>query len=330
MNVFLTGGTGFIGNHLLNRLGEGGFPFTCLVRKKNALASTANINLVEGDLETICDRNLAYELINGHDYVIHCAAIRGEMRLPWDVYYKTNVDATCSLLEASQKAGVKRFIYLSSVGVLGTMPGQLPANEETPYNPDGFYHKSKMLAEKLVIESSISGSLNTVVIRPSITYGPKDNGFFLRVAGMASKGFFPLVNGGRNKIHLTYIDGLINAIISALEKSSENREKVYTIVDASPLFFRDLIEIIAASLGKKVKIVNIPSKELFLLGTKIYDTVLGPIMKKPSLTASAKILALQWYYNNKNAQKDLGYMPYDTREQVQNTMHWLISHGLIN
>lgn len=330
MKIFLTGATGFIGGHLVKHLDKLSHHVTCLVRKDNALKKSPNIKLVKEELGSLCDRDLAYKLINGHEYVIHCAAIRGEMRLPWSEYFKINVDATCSLLEAARKAGVKKFIYLSSVGVLGTMPLELPANEDTPYNPDSNYHKSKMMAEKRVIECSNGSDFDTVVIRPSITYGPEDNGFLLRISRMVGKGYFPLISGGRNKIHLTYINGLIDAIVKALKLPAGNGKKVYTIVDTQPISFRELIEIIANSLGHKVKFVNIPSKALFFLGTRSYDAVLGPVRKSPSLTMSAKILALPWYYDADKAKKELTYVPFDTRKCVPETVRWLKENGWLN
>lgn len=322
MSIFLTGGTGFIGGHLVKRLSKIGYPVSCLVRKSNALLGLSNVNLVMGDLKLLCNRDIAFSLLRGHDYVIHCAAIRGEMRLPWSEYYEINVEATCSLLDAAFQAGIKKFVYLSSVGVLGTMPLQLPANEDTPYNPDCFYHKSKMLAEKKVIEFSQKNGLDAVVIRPSITYGPGDNGFFSRVTRLAARGFFPVVSGGLNKIHLTYIGGLVDAIIKVLNVSSGS-SKVYTIVDAYPIRFKELVEIIAGTLNRKVRFINIPSQTMLILGSKAYDILLGSIRKGSSLTMSAKILSLPWYYDSSRAQKELSYKPFDTREQISKTLSGL-------
>ncbi|MCG9969064.1 NAD-dependent epimerase/dehydratase family protein [Pelotomaculum terephthalicicum JT] len=327
--IFLTGTTGFIGGHLVRHLARRGEQVTCLVRKENALKGSPHIKLLKEELGALCDRELACRLISGHDYVIHCAAIRGEMRLPWSDYFKINVDATCSLLEAAGRAGVKKFLYLSSVGVLGTMPLRLPASEDTPYNPDSNYHRSKALAEKQVIECSSSG-LDTVVIRPSITYGPEDNGFLLRIIRMAEKGYFPLISGGKNKIHLTYVDGLVDAMVKALDSSLGSGKRVYTIVDSQPICFKELIEMIADSLGRKVKIINIPSKTLLFLGTRSYDAILGPVKKSPSLTMSAKILALPWYYDAGRAKRELSYTPFDTRKRVPETVRWLKENGWLN
>jgi nucleoside-diphosphate-sugar epimerase len=328
MKVFLTGATGFIGGHVATRLNEMGYQTTCLVRKSNVLSDMPNISLLSGDLESICDRKTAYGLVKGHDYVIHCAAIRGEQNLPWADYHQINVDATRSLLEAALNAGVKRFVFLSSVGVLGTMPRQLPAHEETPYEPDSKYHKSKMLAEQQAIEFSRHG-LHTVVIRPSVTYGPYDNGMFLRVARIAAKGFFPIIRGGRNLIHLTYIDGLVDAIIKALD-APVAPGSVYIIADAQPIAFKPFIDLIAGSLHRDVRYVNIPSSMMAVLGAKICDTLLMAIQKGASLTSSTKILSLPWYYECSKAVRELGYQPYDTREQVPGTMEWLLTNGLIN
>ena len=266
MKVFLTGSTGFIGRHVAARLIELGFNTTCLVRKSNAFSGMPNVNVVKADLQAACDRKRAYDFVRDHDYVIHCAAIRGEQNLPWAEYYQVNVDATRSLLEASLRAGVKRFIFLSSVGVMGTRPGQLPANEETPYAPDSNYHKSKMLAEQQVVEFSRNG-LHTIASVLRVTYGPYDNGFFLRVGRIVAKGFFPLVGGGNNLIHLTYIDGLVDAIVKALDSPTEPGS-VYIITDAEPISFKSLVELMAGALKHRVRYVNIPFPTMVVFGAR--------------------------------------------------------------
>ena len=328
MKVFLTGSTGFIGRHVAARLTEMGFDTTCLVRKSNIFLDDPSIRVIEADLRAVCDRNSAYEFVRNHDYVIHCAAIRGEQSLPWAKYYQVNVDATRLLLDASLKAGVKRFIFLSSVGVMGTRPGQLPANEMTPYAPDSNYHRSKMLAEQQVLEFSQNG-LHTTAIRPSVTYGPNDNGFFLRAGRIVAKGFFPLAGGGRNLIHLTYIDGLVDAIVKALDAPIDPGN-AYIVADAEPISFKSLVELIAGALKRRVSYVNIPSPAMAVLGARLYDTLLRPIKRGTSMTISTKILSLPWYYDCSKAVRELGYHSFDTREQAPRTAEWLQANGLID
>lgn len=330
MNVFLTGGTGFIGSNLLEQLIKNNISVSCTIRNDGLKVESPLVKRVRCSLGDLSNPQVACELVKGHDCIIHCAAIRGEMGLPWSEYYKVNVESTATLLKAARKHSIKKFIYLSSVGVLGTMPSQLPANEETPYQPDSYYHKSKMLAEQEVMRFSREFGLNSVVIRPSVTYGPRDNGFFRRVTRIAAGGVFPVVSGGKNIIHLTYIDGLVDAIIKSLYIQTQKKVNVYTIVDSTPIYFRTLIELIASSLNKRVRLVNIPSGKLLLLGCKISDNLLSPIKKGLSLTMSAKILALPWYYSSQKAQGELSYNIYDTRQQVPLTVEWLCQNEQIN
>lgn len=327
MDVLLTGSTGFIGSHLLNRLIENKYSVSCIVRKDIEVSSSPLVRPIKCDLGALCNLETACNLVKGHQFIIHCAAIRGEMRLPWSEYYKINVEATATLLKAAGMHGLKKFVYISSVGVLGTTPAELPASESTPYQPDSYYHKSKMLAEKEVIQLSKEIGLSSVIIRPSVTYGPGDNGFFRRVTRIAAGGYFPIVRGGENIIHLTYVEGLVDAIIKSLNAQTDKNTNIYTVVDSNPMDFRSLIELIADSLNKKVKFINIPSRNLLLMGCKTCDTILGPVKKGLSLTMSAKILALPWYYSNQKARRDLSYQAYDTRRQVPKTVKWLIENG---
>jgi glycosyltransferase involved in cell wall biosynthesis len=133
-----------------------GYQVNCLIRNpvKAMFLKNLGANLVKGDLN---DFDMWKDLLKDCDIIIHAAAIRGERFIGWEKYYRVNVLATVKLLEIALKYNIPRFIFISSVGVLGTSPKQLPANEETVYNPDCDYHRSKMLAEQAILRVSSRG-----------------------------------------------------------------------------------------------------------------------------------------------------------------------------
>jgi len=320
--VFVTGATGFIGSHLVEELARRGHVVTCLVRNPKKMAGFSHLGLkpVIGDLEKT---DKLKEHIKGQDVVFHLAAIRGELKIPWETYYKVNVEAVQRLVEISADVGVSKFLYISSVGVLGTSPLRVPADEETPYNPDSRYHKSKMLAEQAVLK--LSKSLNTIVIRPTITYGPYDTGFLYRVARMVKGGFFPMVGVGNNKTHVLFVRGLVEALVKALEVECGTGQ-IYILGDKNPLEFRNLVQLVASSIHKKVRIIRVPF-EPFMEFSKMYDTFIMPIVKGLSMEISFKLLSLPWHYNIEKAVEEIGYRPYKTEEMVGNTLDWYVQQG---
>lgn len=320
--IFVTGATGFIGRHLVKELAQQGHIVTCLVRKPEKMINFAHIGLrlVTGNLTGF---EKWKKCVNGQDVVFHLAAIRGEFKIPWETYYKVNVDATRRLVEISAQCGASKFFYISSVGVHGTSPLQVPADEQTPYNPDSYYHKSKMLAEQTVLKWV--NSLNITVIRPTITYGPNDVGFLYRVAKIAKNGFFPTAGQGENKIHILHAKGLVQTLIRAMGNNSTSGQ-IYIIADKSPIKLRELVQFIGISIHEKVRFINVPFEPLLKL-TEIYDELVAPIVKGRSMAISFKLLSLPWYYSIRKAVNELQYHPYQTEEGVKDTIQWYVKQG---
>jgi len=320
--VFVTGGTGFIGRHFVEEIARQGHVVTCLIRnpKKMAELDHIGVRFVRGNLINI---GKVKEHIERQDIVFHLAAIRGERKISWAEYYKVNVEATQRLLEISANTGVSRFVYASSVGVHSTSPTNLPADEKTPYCPDSFYHKSKMLAEHVVFKWT--KFLHTTVIRPTITYGPNDVGFLYRVAKIAKNGFFPVVGQGENKIHILYVKGLVETLINAMSANNASGE-IYIIADKCPIKFRDLVQFIGAYINRKLKIVSVPF-EPFLKLTEIYDELIAPIVKGKSMVISFKLLSLPWYYSIRKVVSELRYRPYHTEDRVKDTIKGYLNQG---
>jgi nucleoside-diphosphate-sugar epimerase len=285
----------------------------------NAL-SRSGLTLVEGDLANLDELTTH---VNQQDYIFHLAAIRGESKIPWETYYRVNVEATRKLVEASARFGVSKFIYVSSVGVHGTSPIQVPSDECAPYNPDSCYHRSKVLAEQFVLNAA--NSLNTVVIRPTVTYGQNDVGFLYRAAKIVKRGFFPVIGHGRNRVHLLYVKGLVEALARAMGSNKASRQ-IYLVADEAPIKMIELIQCIGTSLGRAVRLVNIPRGPFSKL-TEIYDRLISPPIKGRSMAISFRLLSLPWYYSIKKAVNELGYHPYKTEEEVRDTIRWYVKNG---
>jgi dihydroflavonol-4-reductase len=172
---FVTGGTGFIGAHVVRALLKRGRSVRCLVRSSSRLDNLEElpVEVVAGD---VTDRASLSRGMAGARWVFHCAAdYRFSARRPREVY-AANVDGTENVLAAAAEAGAGRVIYTSSVGALGLTRDGRPGNEETPVEPRsliGHYKKSKHQAEGIALKWAGKG-LPVVVVNPSTPVGEMD------------------------------------------------------------------------------------------------------------------------------------------------------------
>lgn len=175
MTTLVTGGTGFVGTHLVRALLARGDRVRCLVRSSSALSNLdgLDVELVEGDLRAPAS---LWQAVRDCSAVYHCAAdYRLYAKDPSEIY-SANVDGTRGLLEACLEEGVPRVVYTSSVGALGLEPDGSPANETTPVALEkmiGHYKRSKFLGERVAEEMAERG-LGVVIVNPSTPVGELD------------------------------------------------------------------------------------------------------------------------------------------------------------
>ena len=173
--VFLTGGTGFVGAHVVRALLKRGRTVRCLVRSSSRLSNLEElpVEVVAGD---VTDRASLMRAMAGARTVFHCAAdYRLSARRPREIY-AVNVEGTRNVLAAASEVGAERVVYTSSVGALGLTRDGRPGNEETPVEPRsliGHYKKSKHQAERVAQEWAARG-LPVVIVNPSTPVGELD------------------------------------------------------------------------------------------------------------------------------------------------------------
>ncbi len=161
----------------------------------------------------------------GIDRVYHIAAAYRTEHTDASEFVKVNVDATRNLLDAAKRAGVKRFVHCSTVGVQGEIT-EPPAAEDYRFEPGDHYQESKKDGELLALEYFNNGLPGTVV-RPVGIYGPGDTRF-LKLFRPISKGLFVMIGSGESLYHMTYIDDLVTGFLLA-GKRKEALGEVFTI-----------------------------------------------------------------------------------------------------
>ena len=330
MRVLVTGGSGFVGGHLVRALLARGCAVRAMVRPTSQTDSLDGAELVYGD---VTDAASCRDAVAGVDVVYHLAAIRDRWSIPYTDYVAVNVEGTRNLLEAA--AGqVDRFVYCSSVGVLG-YPGVLRIDESFPLRPDDgkvFYHRTKAQAEELVLDFTRQGRLVTTVVRPAITYGPGDDwGMVTRLIAMLKRGTFVHVGSGRNHLHLCYVSDTVQGLILAGE-SEQSVGQVYIIAGPEPITLNDLVAKICGLLGQKPPRWHVPVELVRIAGWVLEGVYaaqarlgLHVLGQSPYLTRDkVDTLAINRGFSIEKARRELSYEPlvgYD--EGLKLTTAWL-------
>lgn len=220
MNL-VTGATGLLGSHIAEQLHLRGEPVRVLVREGSDTSFVDKIGAekVYGDLS---DTAALAKATQGATRVFHSAAKVGDWG-HWDEFQKITIDGTRNLLEASAKAGIERFLHISSISVYGYVDGEGVVLDETaPLGQNlyrwSYYSKAKVAAEGLVWDFHRSKRLSATVVRPSWLYGPRDRASIGRLIRAIRNGQAKIIGDGENRLSLSHAANVAEgAILAATE-----------------------------------------------------------------------------------------------------------------
>lgn len=257
--TLVTGATGFTGSALCKRLVHDGEDVLAFVRSLHRAAPLEAIG-VECRVVDIKSPEQINDNFHGVDRVYHIAAAWRTEHPDQDEFRLVNVEATRHLLDAAVRAGVRRFLHCSTVGVQGEIEDP-PADEEYRFRPGDHYQETKLEGELLAREYFSRGLPGTVV-RPVGIYGPGDTRF-LKLFRPISRGYFVMIGSGRTLYHLTYIDDLVEGIVRAARQDGGLGE-AFTIAGAEYTTIRELVDRIAFALGRSRPRLRIPFLPVFV------------------------------------------------------------------
>lgn len=267
--ICITGANGFIGKSICQSLINSNYRVRAFTRSLTGIIKANNIEYIKinSDFTKVNWR----DLLIGCDCVVHCAGKVPSLKKKEKIeYYKSiNIDGTRYIAEQSSKAKVKKFIFLSSINVLGSN-----TNKRKPFvyndkpEPDSDYGLSKLLAEKLLKKISKETGLDIVIIRPPIVYGPNAPGNFKRLIKIVNSGI-PLPFGKiNNKRSFIGISNLIE-VIKCCIKNPKVAGKTFLVSDGKDLSTKELINHIALSNRKSSRLFPFPKVLLSLFGKMI-------------------------------------------------------------
>ncbi len=238
-SIFITGGTGRLGRHVLPLFLRNNYDVVALSRSVNI----DGCKMVRGSLH-----DFDYNEIKGCDWVVHLAA-NTDMSGKYSTLYNVNVEGTKSLLERCEQAGIKNLLYVSSISVYGKLDNQ-NITESTPLNPDTPYARTKFEAELLC--RNYFG--NVCILRPSMIYGSGFGEGFGMACRLIREGRMPIFGDGSNHIPMVHARDVSNAMLLAVHK---NAEGVYNINCDDEMTLLELVEYVADLLGAQRRYIRI-------------------------------------------------------------------------
>ena len=330
MKAYVTGGTGFIGSHLVERLVDQGYHVTCLIRQTSNLrwlnhlltAKSPQLQLVMGALH---DSDVLAQHLRDADLVFHLA---GLTKAPDAATYdRVNAEGTQSLIEACLEAqpNLDRFVYCSSLAAVGPSCDTTPKTEDVSPKPLTDYGSSKLRGELIVRD--YANQLPITIIRPPAVYGPRDADIFLFFQ-MINRAVMPILGDADKLLSLVHVKDLVTGLYTAAVSECAIGE-TYFLTDGDIHTWLGIERVIADALEKRPFTVKIP---LFLLDfISIFTEAAGKLTRQAPTLNRQRVRDLKqrfWICDSTKAQQELGYRPtYSLEKGMQATADWYRMHG---
>ena len=312
--AFVTGGSGFIGGRLVERLVAEGRPVRALARSEAAAERVAALGAepVRGD---IGDRGSLAGAAGGSDVAFHLAAHLGEWG-PWEEFERGNVEGTRNVLEACAEAGVRRFVHCGTEAALMAGEPLVNVDESAPLRPNSRapYPATKARAEQAVRDANRDG-FETVAVRPRFVWGRGDTTLLPEMVATVEAGKWAWVGGGANVTDTTHVDNVVEGLVLAAEKGAPG--EAYFVTDGEPVVFREFVTALLETQGVQVPGRSIPAWSAAPLA-RIAETawkVLPLGGDPPMSTFRSWLLTQECTIDISKARAELGYEPIVSHEQ---------------
>jgi len=293
--ILVTGGTGFIGSHLLDKLSALGEPARCLLRRKaRPRRLPAGIEAAYGDLTS--GEGLE-EAVRGADTVIHLAGVT--KALAARDYYAGNVRATETLLRALAGRTI-RLVHVSTLAAIGPSADGKPVDEDAQPRPLTHYGKSKLEAERVVRALAP----DAVIVRPPVVYGPRDTDVFQMLRAI-SKGWMMEIGGGERWFSAIYAGDLVEGLLAATRGTPG---RAYFLAHPQPVSWSELGAAAARIMACQPRVVRVPPLVAYAVG--LGAEAWSRITRKPGIISREKVAEARcrwWTCDTRRAAAELGF-----------------------
>jgi len=310
----ITGGKGFIGEQLSQSLVQSGLNIRVTTRGKPSIEEGFEVVHV-GDL---ADNTEWSSKLNGVHGIIHLAArahvLKETSENPKQAFYRTNTEGTLHLATQAVKAGVRRFIYVSSIGVNGRLTYDTPFKENNLPNPHNDYAKSKLAAEIGLKDIAAASELELIIVRPPLVYGPGVKANFLRLLQLTCRGFPLPLSSVKNKRSLVAVDNLVDFLTCCMEHPVAAGQTFF-VSDGEDISTPDLIRMLAKHMGRSARMIPFPQSLLHFVGRlsnreAIIDGLAGSL--QVDISKSRDLLGWK--------------PPFSLEREIQKTVNWYLSN----
>jgi nucleoside-diphosphate-sugar epimerase len=312
--AFVTGGSGFIGSRLIERLAGDGWTVRALARSDRAAERVRAVGAeaVRGDLG---DQAALVRGAQGADVTFHVAA-KAEDWGDWNEFRRVNVDGTNAVLAASRAAGVRRVVHVGTEAALLHGQPLVMADERTPlalHSPSP-YPATKAAAEAAVISAN-GDRLETIVVRPRFVWGPGDTTLLPVMIEMVERGRFRWIGGGGHLTSTTHVDNCVTGLLLAADHGTAGA--AYFVTDGKPVVFREFVTALLATRGVQAPGASVPRPvAAAVAGAGEAAWRLLRLRGAPPLTRFAVWAAsLECTLDDSRARADLGYAPVISRAE---------------
>jgi nucleoside-diphosphate-sugar epimerase len=311
--AFVTGGSGFVGGALIERLRREGWDVRALARSDRAAERVRELGAepVSGDLD---DRDALRAGAEGCELAFHAAAKVEDWGDPAD-FERLNVRGTQNVIDACRDAGVRRLVHVGTEAALMAGEPLVNVDEDAPLRPDSaaLYSSSKAKAEQLVRAANGNG-LETVVVRPRFVWGRGDSSLLPQIIEMVRAGRFRWVGGGRQLTATTHIDNTVEGLWLGATKAPAGG--VYFVTDGGPVEFREFLTRMLGTQGVTIPDKSVPpgvARVAAAAAERIWRLLRRP--GNPPLTRFAVWVSSQeCTIDTSRAEREFGYRPVTSRE----------------
>lgn len=338
MRILVTGGSGFIASYFYEPLRAAGHDMVNLDLVEPS-EQAKHYRYVRGDVR---DRATLAEAMKGCDAVLHLAAAHHDFGIERDTYFSVNERGTRLITEVMDEQGVREIVFYSTVAVYGDAPE--PHHEDAPMVPVSPYGQSKLAGEKVLKawseKASGGGGRRALVIRPTVTFGPRNFANMYSLIRQIAKGRALLVGDGSNIKSLSYVENIVDATCQlwgaapgssaatgSTVKAVGEGFHVYNYIDKPDFTSRQIMETICAALGKKGPL-KVPMWAA-TLGALPFDAVIALTGKNLPIS-SARVKKLFAAQTKFEADKILaaGYRPkVALSEGIAKMTRWYAEQG---
>jgi len=315
--ILVTGGGGFIGRHIVERLLGRGLKVTCLGRSLQPKLQAKGVRTLQGDL---AEPRTVTSACKGMDAVFHVAAKAGVWGKRQD-FYHTNVLGTRNVLQACRKNKVPFLVYTSTPSVVFNREPFTGEDESLPYGSNWLCHyaETKAVAEKEVLAANGADGLATTALRPHLVWGTGDPHLLPRIIQCAKAGRLKIVGEGTNRVDISHVSNVADAHLLALDALRDNRAngKPYFLSQGEPVALWEWINGLLSRLNIQPVKRKISLRKAYAIGAILEKLwTLLPLPGEPPMTRFVAVeLAKSHYFNINAARRDLRYEPTITSER---------------